>query len=693
MPQAVQPSTEPSRRLQNRLLCLGEKLSRLRSAFLSAPIALCLIDPELRYVEVNERMASLNRRPIEAHIGRTLREIVPDIADVLEPVYRQIFTTGCPVESRPVAEQTEDGDRFLLVNYNPVKDESGKTVLVSVAVFDITAEKKALDDARISAQQLHEVLESTSDNVILLSSDWRITYVNGRAARLFAPRILTLGETLPQLFPDWAASVAGRKLVAIGATRHAETFETYFATLDRWLELDVFPTSDGLSVFFRDVSDRRRAEEDERRAQDKIAYLASHDSLTGLENRAAFYGELDKLLAETGTGGEVVLFYVDLDGFKAVNDTMGHPAGDAVLVAVSERLRRWSAGSASVSRFGGDEFVIAKRGSQNRSDIAAFAEGIVTALSVGYDVEGQFVSIAASVGIAIATQGVSSDELVRQADVALYAAKANGRRSYRFFEPSLGDELLLRQLRKRALAQALSRQELYLAYQPVVDLKTGRIAAFEALLRWRNPLFEDVAVESMIAMSEETGLIHSIGEWVLREACQEAVHWPEAIELAVNVSVLQLQNRSFGGTVKRILTETGMDPVRLNLEITETVLLVGKKEVNDTLHDLRQRGVKISLDDFGTGYASLQYLKTVKVDRIKIDQSFVRDAHCDAASAAIIRAIVMLAQDLGVATVAEGIELDSQYQLLKQAGCDFGQGFLLGRPLSARDCGLLIQSE
>jgi diguanylate cyclase (GGDEF)-like protein/PAS domain S-box-containing protein len=692
VPKALQPSREPSQTIQTRLLSLGEKLSRLHYAFLSAPIALCLIDRDLRYVEVNERMARLNRRPIEAHIGRTLREIVPDIADAIEPVYRQVFATGCPTEGRPVAELTEDGERFLLVNYNPVKDDAGTTVLVSVAVFDITAEKKAREEAHISAQRLHDVLESTSDKVVLLSSNWQITYVNGHAAQLFAPRILAIGETLPQLFPDWADSIVGQKLVAISAARRAESFEAYFSVLDRWLELDVFPTSDGLSVFFRDVSDRRQAEEDERRAQDKIAHLASHDSLTGLANRVALYGTLDSLLAGMKADGEVVLLYLDLDGFKAVNDTMGHPAGDAVLVAVADRLRQCAGDAALVSRFGGDEFVIAKWDFGTKADISELAERIITAFPSGYDIEGQRVSIGISVGIALATQGVSSDELVRQADVALYAAKANGRRSYRFFEPKLGEAILLRQLRKRGLAQALPRNELYLDYQPIIDLKSRKIAGFEALLRWRSPLFSTVPVDSVIAIAEETGLIQSIGAWVLQEACREAAHWPEAIAIAVNVSVLQIRSEGFGDTVKRILADTGIAPSRLFLEITETVLFVEEKQANKTLEDLRQHGVRISLDDFGTGYASLQYLKTLKVDKIKIDQSFVRDAHFDATSRAILQAIVTLAQSLGIATVAEGVELESQYELLKRIECDFAQGFFLGKPSSGADCGILIRS-
>ena len=693
MSEAVQVLNELSELLQKRLLSVEEESSRLRSAFRLAPIALCLIDRDLRYVEVNERMAWLNRHSIESHIGKTLREVVPEIADVIEPVYRHVFSTGRPVESRPIAELTEDGERFLLVNYNPVKDESGTTVLVSVAVFDISAEKIARDEADASAQQLHAVLESTSDNVILLSSDWGISYVNGRAARLLAPRILALGKTLPQLFPGWADSVIGRKLAAIGAARHAESFEAFSAVLDRWLELDVFPTPGGLSVFFRDVSDRRRIEEGERRTQDKITFLASHDSLTGLANRSAFYGNLGRLLAEMKADEEVVLLYLDLDRFKVVNDMMGHPAGDAVLIAVSERLQRCSAGSAFISRFGGDEFVIAEHGAGSRLKAGALAERLVIALSTGYDVEGHTASVGVSVGIALAIQGVTDDELVRQADLALYAAKATGGGSYRFFEPGMGDDLVLRQLRKRELAQALSRNELYLVYQPIFDLSTGRIVVFEALLRLRGQLLAKVPVDSVIAIAEETGLIQSIGEWVLREACQEAAHWPETIDVAVNVYVLQIQNRQFADIVKRILTDTGIAPSRLNLQLTETVLFAGEKRASDTLDDLRRQGVKISLDDFGKGYSSLQYLKSLKVDRIKIDRSFVREAHVDAASVTIIRGVVALAHGLGIATVAEGIDLQSQYQLLKQARCDYGQGFLLGRPISGQECGQLIGLE
>lgn len=690
VPKAVQPISEPSEGVQTRLLYLGEKLSRLHSAFLSAPIALCLIDRELRYVEVNERMALLNGLPIEAHIGRTLREVVPNIADVIEPVYRQVFATGHPIESDSLTQPIEYGERLLLVNYNPVKDDGDTTVLVSVSVFDVTIERKALKEAHMSAQRLHDVLESTSDSVILLSSDWKITYVNGRAARLFAPSTLALGKTLTQLSPDWADSPVGPKLMAISAAHQAQSFEAYFATLGRWLELDVFPTYDGLSVFFRDVSDRRQAAEDDTRAQNKIAYLASHDSLTGLANRVAFYNTLDRFLAGMVADGEVVLLYLDLDGFKTVNDTMGHPAGDVVLVAVSERLRQCAGDSALVSRFGGDEFVIAKQVSGKRSEINALAESIMTVLSGSYDVKGQHVSIGVSVGIALAIQGVTGNELIRQADVALYAAKANGRLNYCFFEPKLDEDIALYQLRKRELAHALPRKEFDLDYQPIIDLKTGRIAAFEALLRWRSLLFAAVPIKSVIAIAEETGLIQSIGEWVLQEACREATLWPEDIALSVNVSVLQIQLRGFGDTVRRILAETGLAPTRLFLEITENVLFVEEKQANATLDDLRRYGVRITLDNFGTGYASLHYLQKLKVDRINIDQSFVRDAHFNAASLAILQSIVSLAQSLGIAAVVEGVELASQYQLLKRMKCDFAQGFFLGKPSSGTDCGVII---
>jgi diguanylate cyclase (GGDEF)-like protein/PAS domain S-box-containing protein len=684
-------SSEPKQLLHTRLLNLGAKLNQLRSAFLSAPIALCLIDQELRYIEVNERMALLNRLPIEAHIGRTLREIIPEIADEVEPVYRQVFATGDPVESRFLAQPFDGDQRYLVVNYNPVKDEGGTTVLVSVAVFDVTAETKARDETHVLARQLQDVLESTSDNVILLSSDWKITYVNQRAERLFAPKCLTVGESLQQFFPDWVESDAGRKLIAISVARNAESFESYFPTLDRWLELDVFPTTDGLSVFFRDISDHRRAEEDERRARERIAYLAKHDSLTGLSNRSFFYDNLDTLLAKMKADAEVVLLYLDLDGFKAVNDTMGHPAGDAILVAVAERLHRSVANSVFISRFGGDEFVVAMAAPESRSAICVLAENMVKSVSESYFVEDQLVSIGVSIGIAIAMRGVTGDELVRQADVALYSAKASGRGCYRFFEPGMGDEVLLRQLRKRELAQALARNQLDVEYQPIVDLKTGDIVAFEALLRWRNPIFDGVSVATLVALAEEIGLICQLGEWVLREACQEAASWPASISLFVNVSVHQIRRRTLGQTVKQTLAETGIAPGRLNLEITETVLLVDERRANETLEDLRQHGVKISLDDFGKGYSSLEYLQKFRVDKIKIDRSFVQGANSDAASLAILRAVVTLAHDLGISTVAEGIELDSHYNLLKRERCDLGQGFFLGRPMSGHECGLLVQ--
>jgi diguanylate cyclase (GGDEF)-like protein len=409
-------------------------------------VALCLVDRDLRYVEVNERMASLNRRPIAEHIGVTIRDVVPDIADLIEPVYRQVFATGRSVESSFVSEPIDGGERYVLVSYNPVKDEGGSVVLVSVAVFDVTAEKNARDAADAFARQLKEVLESTSDNVILLSADWRITYVNGRAARLFAPRPLTVGQSLSQVFPGWEGSKIGQRLVAIGAKRGAETLEAYFEGLGRWLELDIFPTSDGVSVFFRDVSDRRLAAETERHNQEKIAYMASHDSLTGLANRTAFHDQLEKRLGTRAPQAQVALLYLDLDGFKAVNDTMGHPAGDIVLVAVAERLRQCAAAfeRSLLSRFGGDEFVIVISDPASRSESCALAERIVTALSRGFDVEDQRVLIGVSIGISEASEGVSVDELLARADLALYAAKANGRGSYRYFEPGMETERLQR---------------------------------------------------------------------------------------------------------------------------------------------------------------------------------------------------------------------------------------------------------
>lgn len=570
MSELVSHSTKRDRVPGTRLRSLEDRLSHLRAAFLSAPIALCLIDTELRYVEVNERMATLNRRPMDAHVGRTLREVVPDIADAIEPDYRQVLKTGQPVERRLLTEPTEAGERHFIVNYNPIKNESGMTVLVCVAVFDVTAEDKA---------------------------------------------------------------------------------------------------------------------------QERIAYLGRHDSLTGLANRSAFCDDLERLLAQMTADNRVALLFLDLDGFKTVNDTLGHPAGDAVLVSVSDRLRNCVPSSTLVSRFGGDEFAIAVAASGKRSEIGRLAGRIVDVLSEDYKIDGEPVSIGVSIGVALAARGTAGEELVRQADVALYAAKAAGSERHRFFELGMGDEGVLRQLRKRELAQALHRNELTLEYQPIVDVKTGTITAFEALLRWRHPRFATVPMESVIAIAEETGLIVPIGDWVLHEACREAAAWPNTVSIAVNVSVLQVQKSGFADKIKRVLSETGVRSTRLTLEITETVLFTGEGKATEALDDLRRHGVKISLDDFGKGFASLQYLKRLTVDNIKIDQSFVLDAHSNPASAAILRAVVTLAHALGISTVAEGIELASHFELLKQEGCDFGQGFFLGRPMSAQACARLMRRQ
>ena len=690
---ALSETHQPSRGVDGELRHLGEKLSRLRSAFLSAPIALCLIDDQLRYVEVNERMAVLNGRPIEEHIGRVLREIVPDIADEIEPLYGEIFATGRSMEHRLLSEQKGDGKRYVLVNYNPVKDETGKTVLVSVSVLDVTSEKKAQEEANAAAQRLLDVLESTSDSVILLAADGRITYINRHAELLFAPQVPTLGATLPQIILGWVASGAARRLAAIDAARETARFEEFLQTLDRWLEFDVFPTADGLSLFIRDVSDRRCAQEEERRAQERIAFLATHDALTGLSNRSAFYDSLDSLLAGMPRDRALVLLYLELDGFKAVNDTMGHPAGDAVLVAFSDRLRPYTEESGVVARFSGNDFIIVKAHQGSPSDIEAFAETLISSLSQGFEVDGEPVAIGVRIGIAFAMRGATSDEVVRQANVALSAAKATGHNSYCFFEPGMGDELLLRQLYKRELAQALRRNELAVEFQPIVDMKTGRLAAFETLVRWRHPSLTDVNIEYMIGIAEETGLIHPIGEWVLQQACKEAANWPGGVLVAVNVSVLQIRDRRFSEMVRRVLAETGVSPTHLTLEITETVPFVGEKLATDTLEELRRHGVRISLDDFGKGYTSLQYLKKLTVDTIKIDQSFVLDAQSNFASLAILRAVVILAQALGIATVAEGIERASQYELLRLEGCEFGQGFFLGRPMSPEDCRRLLERQ
>jgi diguanylate cyclase (GGDEF)-like protein/PAS domain S-box-containing protein len=424
----------------------------------------------------------------------------------------------------------------------------------------------------------------------------------------------------------------------------------------------------------------------QKRVEAEVAHMARHDSLTDLANRTLFMEKIDEALARLRRGGErFSVFMIDVDRFKAVNDSLGHPVGDALLKAVAQRLGAVIRETDTVARFGGDEFAVLQTLAQDqKEDAIALATRILDAINRPYDLDGHRASISASIGIALAPQdGASADELLKNADLALYQVKSAGRNGFRFFEPKMETDARSRHALENDLRAAIARGEFELHYQTIVGFATRRVCGAEALVRWRHPQLGVIAPDHFIPIAEETGLIVPLGEWIIRRACAEAANWPAHVRLAINLSPLQFGKGDLAEIVACALAESGLAPQRLELEITESVLLAQDESNLATLHRLKRHGVSIVLDDFGTGYSSLTYLHMFPFDKIKIDKSFVHKLSTSAECAAIVCAVIGLGGSLGIATVAEGVETAEQFALLRVAGCSQAQGYLFSRPVPA----------
>ena len=437
----------------------------------------------------------------------------------------------------------------------------------------------------------------------------------------------------------------------------------------------------------RDITEQRRSEA-------KIAHMAHHDALTGLPNRTLLDERLELAVAHAKRGEIVATHLLDLDYFKNVNDTLGHPVGDKLLTMVADRLRRLVREGETVARMGGDEFAIVQLQVAQPSDATALAQRVIDGVSEPYEIDGHQVVVGASVGISVSvTDGPSPDLLLRNADLALYRAKSGGRGTLRFFEPEMDAQMQARRLMESDLRRALVGHEFEVHYQPIVNLQSNEISAFEALIRWQHSERGMVSPAAFIPLAEEIGLIVPLGEWVLRTACSAAARWPDHTKICVNLSAVQFRSRGLVEVVIGALATSGLRPGRLELEITETVLLADTEATLAVLHQLRGLGVRIAMDDFGTGYSSLSYLQTFPFDRIKIDRSFVKGVAEDIGSLNIVRAVAALAKGIGMATTAEGVETQEQLDAVKAEGCTEMQGFLFSRALPSRDIGRLFLSK
>ncbi|MDG5488602.1 EAL domain-containing protein [Sphingomonas sp. BGYR3] len=517
----------------------------------------------------------------------------------------------------------------------------------------------------------------------------RITYLTAKvSADVCENEEAAVGAMLTDLFrmdensPDSERSLAFHLTSRTGFTNYSVRGARH--GVERWWSISGRPVFDHLGHFQgfcgsgSDLSEQRRAEAE-------IQRLAMFDALTGLANRQRMRLSLDQMLSINGLASyrATTLLLLDLDRFKAVNDTLGHQTGDALLKQVSQRLTRAVGDKGLVGRLGGDEFEVVLPGEGHQDTISEVARTIISALSHPYFIGGSSISIGCSIGVAIAPDdGGDAETLTRNADLALYAAKADGRGVHRFFRPELLAGAQGRKQLEDDLRSALAHNQFHLVYQPVVSTRDPRIVGYEALIRWDHPVRGPVSPAEFIPIAEDCGLIEEIGSWVLRTATIEAATWPDHVRVAVNVSPIQFANPALPSTVTSALARSGIAPARLELEITEGVFLTENAATERMFTSLKGLGVRLALDDFGTGYSSLGYLRNAPFDKIKIDQSFVRGAaQPGSRNAAIIRAIVTLAETLHMETTAEGVEMQDEVELIRNLGCSHIQGFVYGKPV------------
>jgi diguanylate cyclase (GGDEF)-like protein/PAS domain S-box-containing protein len=585
--------------------------------------------------------------------------------------------------------QRPDGDvRYTHAIARPSREPDGSVMWTGV-ILDATRIKKAEMAAAAAEVRTREALvENLSQGVLMFGPDDKLTLRNSHFLELY-PRLAekvvvgthyedVLRFELSAGLTEIAGSDAAAEL-ADRIARHGERHLVHEREMagDRHILVNEYRTPENETVvLYTDISELKRRER-------KIEHLAHHDALTGLPNRVLFHDRLEQALAQSGEGSRVAVICLDLDRFKSVNDTLGHHVGDVLLQEVANRIRATLGERETACRLGGDEFAIICPGIKDPGETTSLAWRLLNALSQPHVIQDQTVLGGTSIGIAISGQdGDSPDTLLKNADLALYRAKSDGRGTFRFFEQEMDLKAQARRMMELALRTAILREELEVHYQPLVDSHTSQVMGAEALLRWNVPGQGYISPAQFVPLAEETGLISEIGRWVLRRACRDAIGWDSEIRVAVNLSPAQLRNAEFVEQVKQILVETGLAPQRLELEITEGMLLHNTEANTKMLMALKQLGIRISMDDFGTGYSSLGSLRSFPFDKIKIDKSFIADIAKRPDAAAITRAILMLGRSLGMTTTAEGVETRDQLAYLRAEGCVEVQGFYFAAALT-----------
>ncbi len=557
-------------------------------------------------------------------------------------------------------------------------------------LFAITRQVRYLSKSESSllqtSQQLDAALNNMAHGISMFDKQQRLVVVNKQYAAMYNidPELLKPGTPARDILEARVTSGASPASRSYAADRVKDmSVGKDYSIIDYLRDGRVIAINHqrmdngGWVAVHQDITAQKRVEAE-------LAHMARYDALTGLANRAMFLEKVNEALARVASHGEPFsVLMLDLDRFKAVNDSLGHAIGDALLKAVGDRLRRLVRELDVVARLGGDEFAVIQIADMNQRDQATvLANRVLSAVTEPYDIDGRKIVIGTSIGITLAPQDAAdADALVRHADLALYKAKAEGRNRYRFFETAMQAEARDRRELEEDMRRALLRDEFELHYQTVIDIGRRECCGAEALVRWRHPERGLLFPDQFIGLAEESGLIMPLGGWILRRACSDAAQWPSHLKIAVNLSPVQLKQSNLMSVLRAALTESGLDPRRLELEITETVLVEKNEENLAVLHEIKNLGVSIILDDFGTGYSSMRYLQMFPFDKIKIDKSFIQSMTSHSDSAAIVCAITGLGRGLDIETTAEGVETAEQLQFLRTAGCQLGQGYLFSRPV------------
>ncbi len=650
---------------------------RLREAIDILPEGIVFLDPEGRYILWNQQYADIYKRSAD------LFEVGVKLEDTLRiGVERGDYPESYGREEEWIAErlarmrnpgppheQVLSDGRVVLIEERKTSD--GGTIGLRV---DITEMKQREASFRLlfDSNPLPMFVAAVDGGHILAANDAAIDHYGYDRAMLTAGTLADIHDPsesydigdIADAPEDWEAGRTWRHRRADGSAIDVAVFA-------RRLTYERVPAVLMAAV---DITERKRAEA-------RITFMAHHDALTELPNRLLLHERMEEMLSRlkrNGTG--LAVHCIDIDNFKTVNNSLGHPVGDLLLQAVSERLRDAVRQEDVVARLGGDEFAILQADIDQAGEVSCLAGRLLAVLSEPFDLDGNIVSAGASIGIAIAPgDGVEADQLLKNADMALYRAKGDGKATFRFFEAEMDARARAHRQLELDLRAALHKGALQVHYQPLVQLATGALIGCEALVRWRHPTLGMVSPAEFVALAEETGLINQLGAFVLRQACADAARWPEPIKVAVNLSPLQFRSGNLLAIVSEALDASGLAPERLELEITETLLLDKSGLVLATLHALRALGINISMDDFGTGYSSLSYLRSFPFDKIKIDRSFVHDMGANVDSQAIVKAIIGLGTSLGITITAEGIETEGDLEWLKAEGCDEGQGYLFSK--------------